>query len=253
MLSRFHWNVWLKVACRGSANLLRRCCVFWGKCGDDHSLIEGIPCSNKQYYGCHNYSRGKTRIPRICFEGTILQQQCTQWPLVHDRNAAAAGGSGWVAYICLLSMHYQYYPIFSRVSCRCCRIFSLSNRACFRHREPGNPADPHIASWAPVGRLIRERIEGTIGSMTNNSTQELPQVFTNVAGWKMGAPDRVRCISYWKWGYSSQLCDRLPEGKSGRCVAEPSASEFWFGLSAPTMLGGRARNLLIRDSRHQRR
>ncbi len=27
----------------------------------------------------------------------------------------------------------------------------------------------------------------------------------NIAGWKMGAPD-WRCISYWKWQYSSQLC-----------------------------------------------
>ncbi len=32
---------------------------------------------------------------------------------------------------------------------------------------------------------------------------------TNIAGWKMDP--KWRCISYWKWGYSSQLCDRLPE------------------------------------------
>ena len=28
--------------------------------------------------------------------------------------------------------------------------------------------------------------------------------------------------------------------RSGRCVAEPSASELWFGLSSSTMLGGTA-------------
>ena len=34
---------------------------------------------------------------------------------------------------------------------------------------------------------------------------------TNIAGWNLD-PD-WRSISYWKWGHSSQLCDRLPEGK----------------------------------------
>ena len=34
---------------------------------------------------------------------------------------------------------------------------------------------------------------------------------TNIAGWKMGAPDG-RCISYWKLWFSSHLCDRLPDG-----------------------------------------
>ena len=46
-------------------------------------------------------------------------------------------------------------------------------------------------------------------------------------------------MSYWKWR-DFHFYVGLPEGKSGRCVAEPSASEFWFGLSSATMLGGTA-------------